>query len=260
MQRIPRAFGARPRGSFVRIRPLVLLLCVCCLAAAQSSPRPLTAEQVVNNLVQHNLQRAAALRAYQSTRSYRIEYRGFPSSRSAEMVVDVKYRAPYTKEFTLRSESGSKLLVEKVLKRLLQSEQEAQNDENQSHIALNNENYKLQLLGTEAAPGGPLYILFAEPRVNNKFLFRGKVWIDARDFAVVRMDGAPAKNPSFWIKETKIQQLYTKVGDFWLPVSNRSASAIRLGGSASLTIDYRDYKITSAAPLDSGESASSSSH
>lgn len=219
-------------------------------AAGQSSPiRSLTAEQVVNNLVSHNLQRANALRSYQSTRSYRIEYRGFPSSRSAEMVVDVKYRAPYTKQFTIRSESGSNILVEKVLKRLLQSEQEAQNDENQSHIAINNENYKLTLLGSEAAPTGPLYILFAEPRANNKYLFRGKIWVDAGDFAIVRMEGAPAKNPSFWIKETKIEQRYTKIGDFWLPLSNRSNSTIRLGGSANLSIDYRDYKITSAAPL-----------
>src|SRR5579864_5101167 len=122
------------RGSFMQTRSLPLLILVASyLAAAQTSPRPLTAEQVVNNLVQHNLQRAAALHAYQSTRTYRIEYRGFPGSRSAEMIVDVKYHAPFTKEFKIRSESGSKLLVEKVLKRLLQSEQEAQNDENQIH-------------------------------------------------------------------------------------------------------------------------------
>src|SRR5579859_4319329 len=144
MSHAPRAFGVTARGGLARICSLALLLCACHLATAQASPGNLTAEQVVNNLVQHNLQRASALHSYQSTRSYRIEYRGFPSSRSAEMVVDVKYRAPYTKEFTVRSESGSKILVEKVLRRLLQSEQEAQNDENQSHIALNNENYKLQ--------------------------------------------------------------------------------------------------------------------
>jgi hypothetical protein len=220
-------------------------------SSTPSVPSTLTAEQVVSNLVQRNLQRAAALRAYQSTRTYRIEYRGFPSSRSAEMVVDVKYRAPSTKVFTIRSESGSKILTEKVLRRLLQSEQEAQNDENQLHIALNNENYELKLLGTESAPAGLRYILFAEPRQKNKYLFRGKVWVDAHDFAVVRMEGAPAKNPSFWIRDTKIEQLYAKVGDFWLPLSNRSTSAIRLGGSANLTIDYRDYKITSAAPLSS---------
>jgi hypothetical protein len=35
---------------------------------------PLTAEQVVSNLAQMNLRRVQALRAYQGTRTYRIEY------------------------------------------------------------------------------------------------------------------------------------------------------------------------------------------
>ena len=72
--------------------------------------------------------------------------------------------------------------------------------------------------------------------------------MDAEDFAVVRIDAAPAKNPSFWTKETRIEQVYAKVGSFWLPISNRSTSAIRLGGHANFTIDYQDYQITAVAP------------
>jgi hypothetical protein len=52
---------------------------------------PLTAEQVVYNLAQMNLHRIQALRAYQGTRTYRIEYQGFPGARSAEMVVKLKH-------------------------------------------------------------------------------------------------------------------------------------------------------------------------
>jgi hypothetical protein len=73
--------------------------------------------------------------------------------------------------------------------------------------------------------------------------------VDAEDFAVVRIEAAPAKNPSFWTKETKIEQVYGKVGNFWLPVSNRSSSEVRLGGHASFTIDYQDYRITAASAL-----------
>ena len=66
-----------------------------------------------------NLERAPALRAYQGTRIYRAEYRGFPGTRSAEMVVDVKYQSPATKEFTVQSATGSKLIIDKVFKKLL---------------------------------------------------------------------------------------------------------------------------------------------
>jgi hypothetical protein len=218
--------------------------------SAARQPQPaLTADQIVQKMVLKNLERARALEAYSGTRVYRLEYRGFPSSRSAEITVDVRYRSPATKEFSIRSESGSHFLVEKVFQRMLQSEKEALLDDNQSRVALNNDNYRFSFDGQESLPTGLSYILMVEPRTNNKLLYRGRIWVDAEDFAVVRIDASPAKNPSFWTKETKIEQAYAKVGNFWLPVSNRSTSAIRLGGHAYFTIDYRDYKITAEAPL-----------
>jgi hypothetical protein len=235
-----------------------ILLCIGLRqpAAAQGSNTPaiepraaLTAEQVVNNLVRRNLERARALGAYKGTRVYRLEYHGFPSSRSAEMTVDVEYRSPATKEFSIRSENGSHLLIERVFQKLLQSEKEALTEENQARVALNEDNYSFTLAGYESMPTGPSYILSVEPRTNNKLLYRGRIWVDAEDFAVVRIEAAPAKNPSFWTKEAKIEQVYAKVGNFWLPISNRSTSTIRLGGHASFTIDYQDYQITAVAPL-----------
>jgi hypothetical protein len=224
-------------------------------ATAQPSNAPaieprmaLTAEQVVNNLVRRNLERAQALAAYQGTRVYRLEYHGFLNSRSAEMTVDVAYRSPGTKEFSVRSEKGSKLLIERVFRKLLQSEKEALTEENQARVTLNNENYRFALVGYESMPTGPSYILSVEPRTNNKLLYRGRIWVDAEDFAVARIDAAPAKPPSFWMKGTRIEQVYAKLGEFWLPISNRSSSAIRLGGHAYFTIDYQDYQITAAPP------------
>jgi len=61
-------------------------------ATAQPSNTPaieprttLTAEQVVDKLVQRNLERAQALGAYRGTRVYRLERHGFPGFRSAEI-------------------------------------------------------------------------------------------------------------------------------------------------------------------------------
>jgi hypothetical protein len=209
----------------------------------------LSVEEVVNRLVQRNLDRARALEAYRGTRIYRLEYRGFPGSRSAEMIVDVKYSKPGTKEFSVRSENGSQLIIERVFKRMLQSEKEAVSEENQSHVALNQDNYSFTLNAHETTPTGSAYILSVEPRTNNKLLYRGRIWVNGEDFAVTRIEAAPAKNPSFWTKETRIVQVYTKVGDFWLPASNRSTSTIRLGGQANFTIDYQDYQITAATPV-----------
>lgn len=235
--------------------PSLLLGLVAQAAAAPSDipaaplRPPLSAEEIVAKMVERNLERARALGAYRETRVYRLEYRGLPSAKSAEMVVDVKFRSPGTKEFSIRSETGSRLIIDRVFKRLLETEKETQTVENQSRVALNQENYRFTLAGYESTPAGAAYILSVEPRTDHKLLYRGHIWVDAQDFAVVRVDAAPAKNPSFWTKETRIEQVYAKVGNFWLPLSNRSSSEIRLGGHASFTIDYQDCQITAASPV-----------
>jgi hypothetical protein len=84
-----------------------------------------------------------------------------------------------------------------------------------------------------------------EPLRNDRFLYRGKIWIDGQDFAVTRIEARPAKNPSIWVKKTDIVHQYMKIGDFWLPAGNRSESSTRLGGHAVLTIEYSGYEIKS---------------
>ena len=247
---------------------LLLLLCIGLWqpASAQqpgtSAPvadAPLSTELVVHNLVQMNRHRSLALHAYRGTRVYRVEYRGYPGPRSAEMVVNVKYLSPATKEFTVQSATGSKLIINKVLKKLLKAEKEALDAEIQRRSALSDDNYRFTMIGYESRLSSATYVFTVEPRTNDKYLYRGRIWVDAGDYAGVRLEAEPAKNPSFWTKKAQIEQVYIKVGDFWLPAYNHSVTAIRLGGHAELTIDYKDYVIMGAsrvgglscAPIDS---------
>lgn len=228
---------------------------------AQTAPAPacpqLTTEQVVHHLVRRNLERAQSLPAYSSMRTYRVDYHGFPGSRSAEMVVDVRFDPPSTKTFIIRSQTGSKLIIDKVLKKALESEKEAFEPENQKRTALNNDNYTFVLVGCESPAGVPMYVLEVEPKEKSKFLYRGKIWVDATDFAVSRISAEPAKNPSFWIKQTQIEQHYAKVKDFWLPASNHSATSVRLGGHADFTIEYKDYQLAAMPTSSDGTERSS---
>jgi hypothetical protein len=245
-----------PRSGCSLVLACALLTAV---AAAQSlplsspvpapSPCPLlSTDEVVVNLTRRNLERAQALPAYRSTRTYRTVYRGFPSSRTAEMVVDVTFEPPGTKTFVVRSQSGSKLIIDRVFKKLLESEREATDAENQKKTALNGDNYNFKLTGCERVAGDLMYVLQVDPKVKSKYLYRGQIWVDAADFAVTRISAEPAKNPSFWIKQTQIEQLYSKVKDFWLPASNRSSTSVRLGGHADFSIEYKDYQLAPVSP------------
>lgn len=240
--------------------PTILLGLLPCAAiqqtvGAQQQPGisaeigPLTTAQVVEKLVRMNLLRAQALHSYQGTRTYRVEYSGLLGTKTAEMMVDVIYRAPETKDFTIRFSTGSKLIIDKVLKKLLQAEEEALSTDGQRRTALSSENYEFTMVGYESTDLRPMYVLAVEPKSKSKFLFRGRIWVDAHDFAVVRLDAEPAKNPSFWTKSSQIEQSYQKVSGFWLPQRNHSISSIRLGGRAELTIEYQSYKITASDPI-----------
>lgn len=220
-------------------------------ASPIANPPPLTAEQVVRNLAEMNLHRAQALHTYQGTRTYRVQYRGFPGTRSAEMVVKVKYLSPGQKEFVIQSATGSKLIVDRVLKKLLEAEKEEANPGMERRSALTDANYNFSLIRYESTPSGSMYLLNVEPRRKDTFLYRGRIWVNAEDFAVMRVEAEPAKNPSFWIRNTDIVQVYTKVSGFWLPANNHSVTTIRLGGRADLTIDYKGYEITDASRVSS---------
>ncbi|HZR57277.1 MAG TPA: hypothetical protein VFA74_10420 [Terriglobales bacterium] len=211
-------------------------------AEAVPSASTLSADAIVQRLVTANARRAEALRGYRSKRLYNVDYHGFLGSHQAHLQVEASYTAPDKKDFTIISQSGSKLLINRVLLKLLESEKEAV--QNRQNTELSPRNYEFGLLGTDHEPTGDVYILSVKPRVNTKFLYIGKIWVDAHDFAVVHMEGEPAKNPSIWVSHVKIEYRWAKFGGFWLPVHNESVTQVRMGGKAVLNIDYTDYQVT----------------
>ena len=233
----------------MRFAPKLALFLAALSALAQTpAAPPLTTDQIVAKLTERNRVRAATLKGYTGKRTYRLDYRGFPGSKSAEMVVEARYIAPSEKQFRIVSETGSKLILNRVFHRLLTSEQEALDPENQRETAMTTENYDFKLEREELDNGRRNFVLRVEPKRKNKFLFRGLIWVDAQDFAVSRIEAEPAKNPSFWISKTSVQHRYSKIGDFWLPAQNVSKTDVRLGGDATLTIEYRDYIISTPIP------------
>ena len=239
-------------------------------AGADSNPlppsittAPLSVDQVVNNLIQKDQERAKALRHFDSTRVYRLSYRGFLGDRDAEMTVDATYDSPSTKNFKVLSQSGSKSMIEHAFKRLLDGEKEAAEPDVRAHTLLNRDNYNFALVafepsGANSSNGRSQYVLAVSPKTASKYVYRGKVWVDATDFAVTKIDAEPAQNPSFWTKTNEVHHEYMKVQDFWLPRRNESVSYIRLGGRATLTIDYENYRIV-ASPLTGHEAKPSTS-
>jgi hypothetical protein len=235
---------------------LVLLAALDSLSAAevevQSVPQ-LSADVIVQKLVAANAQRAQALRAYRGKRVYRLDYKGLFGTHDAELVVEATYAAPDKKDFRILSESGSRLLINRVLLRLLSSESAAQEEQNRKALEITPENYAFSLDQFEHTANGDFYVLNVKPKGKSPYLYRGKIWVDAHDFAVARMEGEPQKNPSIWVTHTHIEYRWANEDGFWLPIRNESVTQVRMGGRGTLVIDYSDYQITGANRVATGQ-------
>ena len=253
MQRTIQDSALAPALSKAAVCILVTALCSQFAPGdAASVPSALSADTIVQRLVSANARRAQSLRGYRGKRDYKVSYHSFLSNRDAEMQVMVSFTAPDKKSFSVTSQSGSKLLINHVLLKLLDSEKEAVQQQNRTQSELSPRNYDFSLASTEHASSGEQYVLNVKPKIASKFLYNGKIWVDATDFAVVRMEGEPAKNPSFWISRTRIAYDFTKLGDFWFPAHTKSETQVRMGGRASLSIDYSDYEISTAGRARTG--------
>jgi outer membrane lipoprotein-sorting protein len=236
-------------------------LLVCLPAAAQEAYRsaPLTANEVMERVAAMNELRNKALENYSSLRSYHLECHCL-SHKQADMVVRADYHAPDKKQFTIVSESGSGTVRNRVFKKLLEAEQESMSEDNRQSSAMTTENYTFQLSDYKQTDADEFYVLEAKPRNKNKFLFRGRIWVNAKDFAITRVEGEPAQNPSWWTVKTDFKRSYQKIGDFWLPESNESETKVRILGTAILTISYGEYQITETRGTKLALSLEASSH
>jgi hypothetical protein len=223
------------------VLPLTFTFAARSEAADTVPPATLNVMQIVAEIARHNSMRKMALKHYQSLRHYTVHYRGFLASMDAKMDVEVDYDAASGKSFHIVSQSGSRFLCDKVLKRAVDSENEAQ--KNSATTALTPANYRFTLDGHDMVNGRPAYVLDVEPIAPSKFLYKGKIWVDASEFAVEKIEATPAKNPSFWIARTLIHYTSARSGEFWLPQQSRSETRVRIGGKAVLTIDYGAYQI-----------------
>jgi hypothetical protein len=231
----------------MRIRAAVILLgavgstTICC---AQNPPN-LYADDVIAKMTDHNSQRDQLGGGYTGSRRYVFE--NTKLNKRAEMLVGVKCDLDGTKHFEVVSEQGWKSANKHVLRKMLQSETETSRPQIRPTTSLTAENYSFQMLGSDFVESRPTYVIQVLPKRKDKYLLEGRIWVDAEDFALVRVEGKPAKNPSFWTRNIHFVHQYHKSGTFWFPFSTESMTEARIFGRTDVTISYFDYQPNSAA-------------
>ena len=198
-----------------------------------------TADDVVARMLAADNERQASLQGYTVSRHYTLENRN--RHKHAEMVVRMICHQDGSKQFEVLSSDGWSIARKYIFPDLLEAETDAARPKVRDRSRITPENYTFQLTGLDTVHDRLAYALEIEPKTPNKYLARGRIWVDAEEFAIVRVEGEPAKNPSFWTKKVHFVHEYDKTGPFWFPVSDRSITDARLLGSTEMTIEYFDY-------------------
>jgi hypothetical protein len=199
----------------------------------------LSADEVMTRVFERDSQRERLGSGYTGSREY-VLYNHRMNKR-AEMVASVVCDADGTKHFQVISENGWKSANKHVLRKMLDSEAETSQPDTRPKTRMVPENYEFQLVGSEYLQGRRAYVIEAVPKRSDRYLFRGKVWVDAEDFAVARIEGQPAKNPSFWTRSVHFVQQYQKSGAFWFPRETTSFTEAMIFDGTDVTIRYFDY-------------------
>jgi len=222
---------------------LLITALLVCLAVPLVGQAPaatsLSADEVMARVFERDSQRENLGGGYSGKREYVLD--NHRMNKRAEMVASVVCDANGTKHFEVVSEDGWKSANKHVLRKMLDSESETSQPDTRPKTRMVPANYEFHLVGSEYLQGRPAYVIDAVPQRTDKYLFRGRIWVDAEDFAVARVEGIPAKTPSFWTRSVHFVQQYHKSGAFWFPESTTSVTDARIFGTTDVSIRYFDY-------------------
>ncbi len=185
--------------------------------------------------------RIESIGSYTCLRRYTLVNRRFHVVASLD--ARMTYRYPGEKSFEILSGTGPAMLRDRVLRRMVEAERKASSDALRARTQITSRNYAFDLLDSETLNGRLCYVLRVTPLRYDKYLMRGRIWLDAADLAIVRVESSPAVNPSVLIRDTRIVQQYEPVSFTWLPLFNHSESDSFLFGRTEVTIDSSAYKV-----------------
>ena len=204
-----------------------------------AEPSIANADEVMAKMFAQDGKREALSQGYAGYRRYIFDNNRL--HKHAELLVTVKCDPDGSKHFDVVTEEGWKTANHKILRKMMESEAETSFPQTRPKSRLTPDNYSFAMVQQDSVEGRPTYVIDVTPKREDKYLFEGRIWVDANDYALVRAEGKPAKNPSFWTRSIHFVHQYQKSGDFWFPATTESITQARIFGNTDVTIQYFDY-------------------
>jgi len=172
----------------------------------------------------------ALSRPYEVIREYKV-LRGYNTKPTSEVTAQINFVPPDTKTYKIiqaKGDARGERMVRELLDRETDSAKKVHGDE------VTRTNYDFVFLRRENFGVVPEYVLTIIPKRKDKYLLRGQIWVDASTFRIRRMQGIPAKSPSFWITTLHLTMQFAELNGMWVPVSFDAIATIRFLGEYTL--------------------------
>lgn len=219
-----------------------MFACTQLLAAQAQQPDPATVVKQIDARVKARIDGIAQYTVTEHYAVYRNKDENHPV---AEMMVKTDYRHDAGKTYTILSQSGSEAIRRLVLGAILDNEKRINEPGVREGTWITSANYdmKLKSNATERIGDRDCLALSLTPKRKAPFLIEGTVWVDAKTYSIVQLQGSASKSPSIFTGATQVMRQYADVMGFSEATHARAVSNSFLFGETVVKIDYRDYQI-----------------
>jgi hypothetical protein len=233
-------------GTQRTVTHLMVAVTLCCQTSAvpfaQSEPDGAVVIRSVDGSVQRRFQNVLGFTDVERYSVFRGKDETHPV---AEMTVKDTYKKGVGKTYTVLSQSGSAVIQRFGLKPLLENEESINHPGNVEQSWFDSANYELKLKNAsiQRLDGRDCYVLDATAKRKASNTINGKIWVDAKDGSIVKIDGIASKNPSAFAGATHLMRQYTDLESYPMATHARAESNSALFGRTVVVIDYSEYHL-----------------
>lgn len=186
--------------------------------------------------------------AYQARR--RLEASSAKLKESAWMEVLTEYRPASGFQYSILAQGGSERIGRRVLKSVLEAEQENSRRDEWRKGNLSRANYEFNFDGRTT--DGMLKMQL-NPRRRDARLVNGAALLTAASGDLVRVEGRLSKSPSIWVRWAHVSRSYAPIRGAMMPVAIESTADVRIAGLSTFAMTY-DYQMVDGEAVNSSAS------
>ncbi len=225
-------------------RAVVAALGLAFFAAAVPAQQP-GAAAIIHGVDAAVASRVKNVLAFTDFEHYTV-YRGKDETHPvAQMTVKDAYKKGSGKTYTILSQSGSGIVLRYGLHPLIEHETNINDPSQVEDSWFTSANYEMKLEpgGIQRANGRDCYALAITPRHKAPNMIDGTLWVDAKDYSIVKVQGTASQRPSIFAGTTHMMRQYVNIDGYSMATHARAESDSFLFGRTVILINYTDYHL-----------------